>query len=74
VTNSCSAGQDLVDVSFIRGAKIDHVGNINTTAIGSYQRPTVRLPGSSGECDLAYLAKRFLVILAHGRRRSVEGK
>ncbi len=64
--------QGLVDVSFIGGAEIDRFGNINTTAIGSHERPTVRLPGSGGGCDLASLAKRFLAIMAHEPRRFVE--
>jgi glutaconate CoA-transferase subunit B len=64
--------QGLVDVSFIGGAEIDRFGNINTTAIGSYQHPTVRLPGSGGGCDLASLAKRFLIIMAHELRRFVD--
>lgn len=64
--------QGLVDVSCIGGAEIDRFGNVNTTAIGSYQYPTVRLPGSGGGCDLASLAKRFVVIMTHEPRRFVD--
>lgn len=64
--------QGLVDLSFIGGAEIDRFGNINTTAIGPHDRPTVRLPGSGGGCDLASLATRFLAIMAHEPRRFVE--
>jgi acyl CoA:acetate/3-ketoacid CoA transferase beta subunit len=48
--------QGLVDASCIGGAEIDRFGNVNTTVIGSYQYPTVRLPGSGGGCDLTSLA------------------
>lgn len=64
--------QGLVDVSFIGGAEIDRFGNLNTTYIGGSAHPTVRLPGSGGGCDLACLAQRVLVIMAHEPRRFVE--
>ena len=64
--------QGLVDVSFIGGAEIDRFGNLNTTYIGSSTQPTVRLPGSGGGCDLACLAKRVLIIMAHEPRGFVE--
>ena len=37
-----------VQLGFIGGAEIDRYGNLNTSAIGDWQRPTVRLPGSGG--------------------------
>jgi len=61
--------QGLVDVGFIGGAEIDRHGNLNTSYIGDWQRPTVRLPGSGGGADIASLAKRFIVIMAHERHR-----
>jgi glutaconate CoA-transferase subunit B len=64
--------QGLVDVSCIGGAEIDRFGNVNTTYIGSPTQPTVRLPGSGGGCDLACLARRTLIIMAHEPRRFVE--
>ena len=51
-----------IDVGFLGGAQIDRFGNINTTVIGSYERPTVRLPGSGGAAEIATHAKRTLVI------------
>jgi glutaconate CoA-transferase subunit B len=51
-----------IDVGFLGGAQIDRFGNINTTVIGSYERPTVRLPGSGGAAEIAIHAKRTLVI------------
>jgi glutaconate CoA-transferase, subunit B len=51
-----------IDVGFLGGAQIDRFGNINTTVIGSYERPAVRLPGSGGAAEIATHAKRTLVI------------
>lgn len=61
----------LVDVSFIGGAQVDRFGNLNTSYIGSIERPITRLPGSGGACDLASLAKRHIIIMAHEKRRFV---
>ncbi len=61
-----------VDVSFIGGAQIDRFGNLNTTYIGrSRAAAGSRLPGSGGACDLACLARRHIIIMAHERRRFV---
>lgn len=61
----------LVDVSFIGGAQIDRFGNLNTSYIGGAAAPETRLPGSGGACDLACLAKRHIILMAHERRRFV---
>ena len=58
----------LIDVGFLGGAQIDRFGNLNTTVIGDYQRPTVRLPGSGGACEIAVLARRVLIVINHKRR------
>ncbi len=63
--------QGQVDVSFIGGAQVDRFGNLNTTYIGSVERPHTRLPGSGGACDLASLAQRHIIIMAHEKRRFV---
>ena len=60
-----------VDVSFIGGAQIDRFGNLNTSYIGGVGAVKTRLPGSGGACDLACLAKRHIIIMAHERRRFV---
>lgn len=60
-----------VDVSFIGGAQIDRFGNLNTSYVGGGAPPDTRLPGSGGACDLACLAKRHIIIMAHERRRFV---
>ena len=60
-----------VDVGFIGAAQIDRFGNLNTTAIGDYRRPKVRLPGSGGANDIGSLAKRFIVMMAQDARKFV---
>ena len=51
-----------IDVGFLQGAQIDRFGNLNTTVIGDYAKPKVRLPGSGGACEIAIHAKRVLII------------
>ena len=51
-----------IDVGFLGGAQVDRYGNINTTVIGSYDRPKVRLPGSGGAAEIAAHAKRTLIV------------
>lgn len=63
--------QGLVDVSFIGGAQVDRFGNLNTTLTGSSANVITRLPGSGGACDLACLAHRHIIIMAHEKRRFV---
>jgi glutaconate CoA-transferase subunit B len=63
--------QGLVDVSFIGGAQVDRFGNLNTSYIGRLDQLETRLPGSGGACDLASLAKRHIIIMAHQKRRFV---
>jgi glutaconate CoA-transferase subunit B len=58
-----------IHLGFIGGAEIDHYGNLNTTAIGNWQHPTVRLPGSGGAADIASLSQRLAIIMQHDRRR-----
>ncbi len=61
-----------IDVGFLGGAQIDKFGNINSTVIGSYKSPKVRLPGSGGACDIASNVKKIIVITPHEKRRFVE--
>lgn len=62
----------LIDVAFLGGAQIDRFGNLNTTVIGDYARPKVRLPGSGGACEIAIHAKRILVIMRQAPRSFVD--
>ena len=51
-----------IEVGFLGGAQVDRFANINTTVIGTYERPKVRLPGSGGAAEIALHAQRILII------------
>ena len=51
-----------IQVGFLGGAQVDRYGNINTTVIGDYTQPKVRLPGSGGAAEIAIHARRTIVI------------
>ncbi len=71
VMETCQRG--LMDYTFLGGAQIDALGNLNSTLIGAdYAKPKVRFPGSGGANDLASLCRRILVVTQHDRRRFVE--
>ena len=61
----------FIDVGFVGGAQVDKYGNINSTVIGDYDKPKVRLPGSGGGCEIAGLSKRIVIITPHEKRRMV---
>ncbi|WP_339512317.1 CoA-transferase subunit beta [Pseudomonas sp. RL_15y_Pfl2_60] len=61
-----------IDVGFLGAAQVDKYGNINTTVIGDYQQPKVRLPGAGGAPEIAGSAKKVLIILKQGHRTFVE--
>ncbi len=65
------AQRGLIDYGFLGGAQIDRFGNLNTTAIGPYDRPVARLPGSGGANDIISLCREILVLTFHERRRFV---
>ena len=58
----CFLQNGRIEVGFLGGAQVDRYGNINTTVIGSYEKPSVRLPGSGGAAEIAIHARRTLVI------------
>jgi glutaconate CoA-transferase subunit B len=62
----------LVDTALLGGAQIDIFGNLNTTVIGDYKKPKVRLPGSGGACEIAINAGKVLIIMRLKRRAFVE--
>ena len=66
------AQRGFLDVGFIGGAQIDRHGNLNTTVIGSYDRPKVRLPGSGGANDIISLCREVIILTAHEPRRFVD--
>jgi len=61
-----------IEVAFLGAAQIDRFGNINTTVIGDYQRPKVRLPGSGGACEIAIHARKVFVITPLSKRTFVD--
>jgi glutaconate CoA-transferase subunit B len=63
---------ERIDVGFLGAAQIDRFGNLNTTVIGSYTRPRVRLPGAGGAPEIARACGRVLVILRQTPRAFVE--
>lgn len=62
----------LIDVGFLGASQIDRWGNINTTVIGGYEHPEIRLPGSGGACEIAINARKVFVIMPQSRRSFVE--
>jgi glutaconate CoA-transferase subunit B len=66
------AAQGRADIGFIGAAEVDRFGNVNTSYIGDFRRPRVKLPGSGGGGDLASLAHRTIVLLDHDKRRLPE--
>ncbi len=60
----------LVEVAFLAGAEIDRHGNLNTTVIGPYDSPSVRLPGSGGACEIALNAHKTFILMSRAVARS----
>lgn len=61
-----------IDVGFLGAAQIDRYANLNSTVIGAYGAPRVRLPGAGGAPDIAVHARRVLVVVEHSPRTFVE--
>lgn len=62
----------LVDVAFLSGSQVDRWGNLNTTVIGDYSSPKVRLPGSGGACEIAINARKVFIIMPQSPRSFVD--
>lgn len=62
----------LVDYGFLGAAQIDMYGNLNTTVIGDYAHPRVRLPGSGGGNDVGSLCRQNIILMRHDKRRFAE--
>lgn len=60
------------DYAFLGAAQIDPYGNLNTTVIGPYERPKIRLPGSGGANDFGSLSWRTIVLMKQGKNRFVK--
>jgi glutaconate CoA-transferase subunit B len=61
-----------VDVGFLGAAQLDRFANINTTVIGPYDKPKVRLPGAGGAPEISSSAKEVLIIVKQSKRTFVE--
>ncbi len=60
-----------IDVGFLGAAQIDRNGNLNSTVIGDYAAPKVRLPGGGGAPEIATSVENVFVMLRHSRRAFV---
>jgi glutaconate CoA-transferase subunit B len=60
-----------ITVGFLGGAQVDRFGNLNSTVIGSYAHPKVRLPGSGGATEIAVHCGRIFIVMPHGPRAFV---
>ena len=63
------AQRGYVDLGFLGGAEVDEYGNVNTTVIGDYLQPELRLTGSGGNPDINSFASRTVFIMVHEKRR-----
>lgn len=70
IMETCARG--FVDYTFLGGAQIDMYGNLNSTVIGDYDAPKVRLPGSGGANDFASFCWKMMVMTPQDKRRFVE--
>jgi glutaconate CoA-transferase, subunit B len=61
-----------IDVGFLGAAQIDRHGNLNSTVIGDYERPKVRLPGAGGAPEIAASCRETYVMVRQTRRTFVE--
>ena len=61
-----------IDVGFLGGAQIDRFANINSTVIGDYAEPKVRLPGAGGAPEIAASCREVFVLLRQTPRAFVE--
>ena len=61
-----------IDIGFLGAAQIDRFANINTTVIGPYEDPKVRLPGAGGAPEIAASAKEVMVVMPQTSRAFVE--
>jgi glutaconate CoA-transferase subunit B len=66
------AGRGYVKYGFLGGAQIDQYGNLNSTIIGTHEKPKSRFPGSGGANDIGSLCKHTLIIMKHEKRRFLQ--
>src|ERR1022692_742733 len=60
-----------VSVGFLGGAQVDRFGNLNSTVIGEYARPKVRLPGSGGASEISTGCGQIFIVMRQNARSFV---
>lgn len=60
-----------IDIGFLGAAQIDRFGNINSTVIGEYDSPKVRMPGAGGAPHITAHAREIVVIVRQSRKAFV---
>ncbi|MEO8661074.1 MAG: CoA-transferase subunit beta [Bryobacteraceae bacterium] len=60
-----------ITVGFLGGAQVDRFGNLNSTVIGDYALPKVRLPGSGGATEIATACRQIFIVMRQGPRSFV---
>ena len=61
-----------ISVGFLGGAQVDRFGNLNSTVIGPYDRPQVRLPGAGGAPEVAASSQKVFIIMKQSSRTFVD--
>src|SRR3954469_19937429 len=60
-----------MSVGFLGGAQIDRFANLNTTVVGSYEKPKVRLPGGGGAPEIAIYCNEIFIVMSQTKRSFV---
>jgi glutaconate CoA-transferase subunit B len=61
-----------INKGFLSAAQLDKFANINTTVIGPYDKPKVKLPGAGGAPEIATSCGEILIVMAQSKRSFVE--
>jgi glutaconate CoA-transferase subunit B len=61
-----------ISIGFLGAAQLDRFGNINTTVIGDYHKPKVRLPGGGGAPEIAVSCQQIFITMKQSTRGFVE--
>src|SRR5437667_3443773 len=65
-------GPGRIDMAFLGAAQVDRFANLNSTVIGDYEHPKVRLPGAGGAPEIAACCGEVVVVAPHSPRTFVE--
>ncbi len=70
VMSQAQAG--YIDYGFLGAAMIDKYGNLNTTVIGDWEKPKVRLPGSGGANDIGSFCFKNIIIMRQDKNKFLD--